>query len=335
MTERSQFTCIYCCRSEPDVAPSKAHIFPDVVGGITSQRDKVCATCNHEINRQIEMPLLPSFTFFRSIWGIKGRKGDIPVVPGTVRFAGQEARVSINNRGEIDHAIILRETDAQGKSTYLIFGLADKVEEGQRSVDKKKSGLSWTQMEKGQPPEITADVGEFDLLGNLRRLSTKIAFESFAYFKFDVLSSDFDLVREFIQTGKDPSVLCGVLPDPRRVNFIGNLLQYPLPNHWVTIVTSPRSSVLGGIVSLFGVFFYWTILSRRYTALASFDKLLIEFPTTGKVSKPVLRGRLGNLVVDWDRMAAEYRSDPAAAARRAGSYALERLKLAFSQTQSL
>lgn len=330
-----EFTCIYCRRSSSQVAPSKAHIFPDALGGITSQIDKVCVGCNEEVNRQIEMPLLPCFAFFRNIWGIEGRRGGIPAVPGTVKFAGQEARVSINAQGEIDHAIILPETDAQGKLIYSIFGPPDKVEARRRAVDKKKSGLSWKEMNTDPPPEITADVGEFDLLGILRRLSAKIAFEWFAYLKLDVLSSDFDDVRGFIQTGQESDTLCGVLPDPRQVRFISNLIQYPLPNHWVAVVAFPGTSVLGGLVSLFGLFYYWTILSRRYIALASFDKLLIEFPTTGKVDKPVLRGRVGNLVVHWDRVAAAYRSNPVAAAQGAASYAVERLRAAFTQRREL
>jgi hypothetical protein len=65
------FTCIYCQRCDPAVRPSRAHIFPDALGGITFSEDIVCEGCNREISRAFEEIEIRKFAFFRSIRGIR------------------------------------------------------------------------------------------------------------------------------------------------------------------------------------------------------------------------------------------------------------------------
>lgn len=65
---------------------SKSHCFPDAMGGVSYPTDKVCKTCNNQVNSDVESHVIRSLSFFQSIWGIESRRGNIPYVRATLKF---------------------------------------------------------------------------------------------------------------------------------------------------------------------------------------------------------------------------------------------------------
>ena len=150
---RARFTCIYCRRSDSDVTPSDAHIFPHVLGGAESTTKTVCEGCNQWTNREVEMPALSTFAFFRLVWGIRGRRNRIPRLRATVSFAGHQAKdVPLNEHGEPDGVIVRMKTDMAGKKSYLLLGPDEQLEAKRQELVQKNPGLQWEDLD----PQHTA-----------------------------------------------------------------------------------------------------------------------------------------------------------------------------------
>lgn len=200
------FTCIYCSRSESELCPSDAHIFPYALGGVLSSSDTVCLKCNNHINQYVENPLLRSFAFFRSVWGIRGRSLDVVRVRAKLSFAGMTKDVWLNEHGEIDSVIIHKIKDEGGQIRYSIFGPPEKVEAKRLEMSTKNPSIQWIDRDLHgiAPPESVAEFS-IDLAGlPLRRLASKVALERFAQLRFPVRSEDFNEIRRFILHGDCP-----------------------------------------------------------------------------------------------------------------------------------
>jgi len=305
------FTCIYCLKDEPEVTPSKAHIFPDVVGGVTSTRRTVCVGCNGIINREVETPTLSTFALFQSIWGIKGRRKRIKGVPATLRVAGKEMDALLDQKGEPKPAIIFIGIDETGKRTYSIIGPANKVEDKRQEITRKYPNIQWQEMNLKQmsPPEAVIEFnGDLSRLP-LRRLAAKVAFERWAQLPNSLLLSDhqYDVIRDFITTGKEHELRCGLLADSTLLN---RFLNFPLPNHGVAIIAHPDSRVLGGFVTFYSLFYFWVMLSTQYRSLGPFDDLLLENPQTAETQNPKFRRHTGGLLISWNVLVDAYRNKP-------------------------
>lgn len=315
------FTCIYCFRSEPAVQPSEAHIFPHVLGGSTSTTDKVCRDCNHRVNQEVEMPVLPAFAFFRSVFGIRGRRNDIVRTRATFKMGSQEGEVFLNERGEPDGVIVRRETDSAGKKVYSIFGPVEKIEAKRQEIAQKFPQIEWKQQNiESREVEVLIEF-ELDLIGvPLRRLATKVAFERLAC-RWDsrmLMDHEFDTARNFILTGNEQELCCGLLSDRR---LLEGALNFQLPCHAVVLVAHPDDRVLGAVVSFYGLFYYWVLLSTRHKAIAAWDDVLIEDPQARETENPRLRGNLGDIRVPWNDFVSVYRSDVASVVKAANDYA--------------
>lgn len=322
------FTCIYCLKSFPIVTPSEAHIFPDAMGGETSVSDTVCLGCNGWINREIEMPALPTFALFRSLLGIRGRRNDIVRVRATIRFAGQEVEAFLNEVGQPD-IIIHVGADAAGRKTYSLFGPADTVEAKRQEIAWKYPSLKWKEQDllSTAPPESLIEF-KVDLAGSgLRRLAAKIGFERFAQLRTATFVADkeFNRIRQFILTGNEQTSCCGVLSDRR---LLEGSLTFPVPNHAVVIVAHPYDSILGAFVSLYGIFYWWVLLSTEYTALGPTDDLLIEHPQNKTAYSPQLRAKTGGVRVPWHELVNLYRQNPKRAVRAATIHAVTKFQAA-------
>jgi hypothetical protein len=320
------FTCIYCLRTAPIVAPSDAHIFPDALGGKTSVSNTVCRECNGRINREIEMPVLPTFALFRSILGIRGRRNGIVRVRASIKFAGQEVESSLNAVGQPD-VIIHVGTDAAGRKTYSLFGPADTVEAKRQEIAQKYPDLKWEERDLlgAAPPESLVEF-EVDMTGLLlRRLAAKIAFERFAQLRGATFVSDkeFDTIRAFILDGKECRLRCGVLSDPR---LLEGPLNFPVPNHSIFVIAHPYDRILGAFVSLYGIFYWWVILSTEYSALGPTDNLLLEHPQNKTAYSPQLRVKTGSVRVPWHELASFYRENPKGSVRSAMIHAVKKFQ---------
>jgi len=317
------FSCIYCLKSAPDVAPSEAHIVPFVMGGSTATQDTVCLVCNSAVNQRIEMRTLDSFLFFQSVFGIRGRRNAIRKVPGVLETEDLKAMVSLNEYGEINDATVIPTKDKDGKPSYYIFGPLESVEEKRRMLSERYPHLKWE--ETPRPSKATVWI-DFDVrLGasEFRRVAAKIAFEYFASLRGAsfVAHSEFDAIRRFIIEGDEPECLVGVVSDRKQFDLFRELGP---PHHTVWLVSHPFDHILGAIVGLYGLFYFWVILSSRYTALGPMDEMLIEYPQKREAERPLLRAQIGDLRLPWANMVAAYTSDPGGCEKTSMAFAREK-----------
>jgi len=176
------FTCIYCLRNEPQAIPSKAHIFPDGMGGITSTGATVCVSCNDRINKEFETNEIDKFSIFQSIWGIKGRRGKIRGVPAVWQFGGKQFRVSLDAAGEPKTPMVTVEKDKNDTKRYRVIGPPAKVEGKLQEISKKCPSVEWREIDLTDTPPPVSTVDFDSNLGrnSLRRLAAKVAFERLA-----------------------------------------------------------------------------------------------------------------------------------------------------------
>jgi hypothetical protein len=304
------FTCIYCQKSEPDVSPSEAHIFPDAMGGVTHTLDTVCKDCNHRINREFEQSEIRKFSFFQSLWGIKSRKGKVQGVPATVEFEGRTFNISLDENGLPKTPLIFRGKDPMGNKFYNIIGLPDMVDKKRDQIMKKNPSMRWNDRDLTDLPrpesviEIARDTGR----KSLRRLAAKVAYERWAQSRSSLLGdTQYDDIRNFILDCTESRVLCGNLCDLKLLN---GMLNFSVGHHAVVVVAHPKSRILGFFVTFYSLFYFWVILSTHYRALAAFDEALIEDPQSQIVHIPLLRPSTGTLLVDWNKITKPFLSDP-------------------------
>ncbi len=317
------FTCIYCRNSAPTVVASTAHVFPDVIGGAEFTKTTVCRECNGAVNRLAEMPALAGVLALQSLFGIRGRRNKIRAVRGIAKVGEQQAVVYLNERGELDQPIVFVNLGPDGKKRFSIFGPKDGVEAKMKEIAASDPGLKWEDMPKPERAMVEVDFANSETLAMLRGLAAKVAFERLAQLRGAdfVLGSDYDDVRAFILTRNDPNNCTGTLSDARVRSAL--FRNFPPPHHAVYTVAHPAESVLGAFVVFYGLFYYWVILSRRYCALDAWDDLLLQNPQAREATNPLLRGRLGDVHVDWDAVVAPYTKDPQGANKEAGRYAVD------------
>jgi hypothetical protein len=289
------FVCIYCRGCEPNVTPSESHVFPHVLGGEATITD-VCRDCNNAINEQVEQAALPFFAFHRSIFGIRGRRGDVPAVRAVVEWKGTERPVLLGASGEAIHPIVERTVGEHGTPSYTAFAPGDVLDQWQAEMSKKNPGLRWQDREH-RPITAWIEFGDVGALA-LRRLAAKAAFEWFTKLRGTsiVLGDDFDPVRSFIREGLEPEPVAGVLSDEA---LLFGPLTFPVPSHAAYVVGHPLDRVVGAFVAFFGMHYFWVLLSNKYAALAPFDEPLLEYPQERTHENPQLRRRNETPRVAW------------------------------------
>jgi len=321
------FTCIYCLQNEPDVKPSETHIFPDAMGGLTSARDIVCVTCNRKNGRAFEQVEIRKLAFFQSIWGIKNRRGKTAGVRAVLRFEGREASVTLDHMGQPKTAMVIPQAQEDGKKAYSIVGPAEHVEAKRQEIGNKLPSIQWHEMDvtNRTPPETIIPFDSDLSRASVRRLAARVAFERWAQSRgpLVVIDRQYDPIRNFILTGAEPDLRCGVLADSQLLN---GMLNFPTGNHAVVILAHPRSQVLGSLVAFYSLFYFWIVLSRDYRALTAFDDLLREDPQRNEVHNPVLRSGTGNLLVKWHMLEKAYSVDPGKVTRKAIQHAARKFQ---------
>jgi len=316
------FTCIYCQKTESDVSPSEAHIFPDAMGGVTYTPDTVCKDCNQKINKEFEQSEIRKFSFFQSLWGIKSRKGKVQGVPAKIKFQGKTFNISLDENGRPKTPLVFCGKDAMGKKFYNIIGLAHMVDQKRNEVMAKNPSMIWEDKDFTNIPqpesviEIARDVGR----KSLRRLAAKVAYERWAQSRGSLLLSDtqYNEIRNFILNGTESRVLCGNLCDLKLLN---GMLNFSVGHHAVVAVGHPKSRILGFFVTFYSLFYFWVLLSTHYRALAAFDDALIEDPQSQIVHMPLLRPNTGDLLINWHNIVEPFLSDPVNAVDSSVKYA--------------
>jgi len=278
------------------------------------------------VNREVETPVVPYFSVFRSLHGVEGRRG-VPGVKATARVEGHEVPFTLGPEGIPSGPIVHARKTPDGRKLFFVYGTPEMRKEKMVSIAESHPDVKWETEEYEVSVELTIDGPP---LGDpLRRLAAKVAFERFAQIRGAVRAaeSDFDIIREFILTGVERQPCCGITGDPAlwqnsSLGFISP------PAHVVVIVIHQADPVVGGFVIFFGLFIYWVILSRQYQALGSMDDLLIEWPHVREAVHPLLRARLGSIRVPWSRYVNEYARGPAEVMQAA----LKQAQARFQQT---
>lgn len=275
------------------------------------------------------MPTLGQFKFFRHIWGLKSKRDNPVRLQATVRMDGIETKMPLNEYGEPDGVKVIVEPDSAGKKNYSVFGSSERVEAKAQEIAGKCGPIEWTERAYAEIESLTTVEVEVVSLA-LRRLAAKVAFERFAQTRDNsvLTSPEFNPIREFILTGKEQEPCCGLLAN---LELLSGKLNVPIPNNAVFMIAYPSDRILGSFVTFFGLYFYWVILSRRYTALAPWDDFWFENPQRCETNNPVLRSGTGSLRVQWDRLISEYRDSPSQAVQIVSQYAIEKLRAAADE----
>lgn len=321
------FTCIYCQKTEPDVSPSEAHIFPDAMGGITHTLDTVCKACNQKTTKEFEQSEIRKFSAFQSIWGIKSRRGRVEGVPATVKFQGKTFKRYLDENGLPKTPIIICEKDARGKKSYYIYGPPRIVDKKRKEIMAKNPSMIWNEADLTNSPrpelkfEFAQDIGR----KSLRRLAAKVAYERWAQLRGSrtLIDAQYEDIRNFILTGAESHTLCGNLCD---LNLLNGMLNFPLRHHAAVIIGHPRSSVLGSFVTFYGLFHFWVILSKCFQAVGAFDDILIEDIQGKKTNVPLIRPNTGDLLVNWNRIAKPFLSNPEYTISLSAKYAHDKFR---------
>jgi hypothetical protein len=305
------FTCIYCQKTEPDVFPSEAHIFPDAMGGITYTLETVCKDCNQKINKEFEQSEIQKFSFFQSIWGIKSRRDKIQGVPAKIEFQGKTFNIFLDENGLPKAPLIFCGENPVGKKFYNVIGLYDMVEQKRNEIMAKNPTMIWQDKDltNGPRPELVIEIARDIGRKSLRRLAAKVAYERWSQLRPDLVLNDtqYDHIRDFIINGSESRILCGNLCDS---DLLKGMLNFSVGHHAVTVIAHPRSSILGFFVTFYSLFYFWVIPLTHYRALAAFDDTLIEDPQSQIVHVPLLRKNTGHLLVNWRKIVKPFLSDP-------------------------
>jgi len=306
------------------------------MGGSKAALDTVCSSCNGITTQQIEMRTLGFFLTFQSIFGIRGRRNRIKRVHGVFGVEELNAKISLNERGEINEATVIPTTDATGKPSYSIFGPLESVEQKQLTLAERYPDSKWQEIPTSERATVLMDFNIPLHALELRRLAAKIAFEYFASLRgaFFVAYEDFDPVRSFIIDGKDVARLVGLVSDRKQFDVFRDI---PPPYHTVWLVSHPRDQVMGAIVGLYSLFYYWVILSSRYPALWPMEELLIEDPQSRAAVRPppLPRAGTGALRLPWSDMLSAGGPDAGAAEKAAEAYAREKFNMAADRFDNL
>ena len=325
----SAFTCIYCQKSEPDVSPSEAHIFPYAMGGITYTSDTVCKDCNQKTDKYFEQSEIQEFSFFQSIWGIKSRRGKVQGVPATIQFQGKTFNISLDESGLPKTPLIFCKKDDAGKKSYSIIGPAPLAEKKKNEILAKNPSISWTDIDLTgySPPESVIEIARDIGRKSLRRLAAKVAYERWAQLRGNMILGDrqYADIRNFILNGTETRVLCGNLCDP---NLLNGMLNFSVGHHAVGVIAHPKSRILGFFVTFYSLFYFWVILSTNYRALAAFDNVLIEDPQSKIIYEPILRANTGSLLVHWANIVKPFLSNPENTVNSSIKYAYNKFKRA-------
>lgn len=303
------FLCLYCGRADEEVEPSLAHIFPDALGGISARSDIACRGCNALTNREFENQASRRLDYYRSVWGVPGRRGT-PTVRAKASLGEWESTVRLDEFGEQATAAVQKVEKGNPGPSYLVWGPDHVLEAKKAEIERRAPSIRWREGEIAEiryRVEVDNDPGR----AVFRRLATKVAIERLAGLRGPEFArgAEFAAAREFVFSGKEVHPVCAPVYDPLWMGPDGDL-NFPLPLHAVALVGRRDDRALIAFVSLFGLYHYCVVLSDRYHALGDWDDLLEEHPLARVVRTPSLRMRAGSIALPWRRWIREWVSDP-------------------------
>lgn len=276
----------------------------------------MCTECNDLVNREVETPARDALNACKIVFDTKGRrkrKGFTAVA----KFGNEERPVRVDNRGKPKNPVQWCERDKDGKKTYGIAGPHDLAEAERRRLSEEKPHIRWTS-EHIPEAEVIVE-GNF---WSLKRLAAKVALEWWAFKRASQQFFDdpqYDNIRRYILMGDEDKLCCGFFPGPGKLR---TFCDFKISYNVVVVVAHPDTKLLTGIVSFYGLFYLWVLLSTEFTAVTAFDYILFEHPGTGEAKiDPRLRTTSEVIPIGLPMLIEKYQKNENAYALKAKEYA--------------
>ncbi len=94
--DRNKRTCRFCGESQPKVTFREiAHAIPEALGNKTIINNEECDSCNHKFGNSLDNELINYLSFYRSLFGIKGKNGTVETkfLNGKMKYKKHEVNI--------------------------------------------------------------------------------------------------------------------------------------------------------------------------------------------------------------------------------------------------
>lgn len=275
--------CIYRFESPPLI---KSHIIPECLGSKHVFPDSVCDECNSIISREIEAEACDILSFFRMILQLK-TKGKYATAQAEINVFGEKFKIPIRKgfkpKSKYIRPIIIKK--GSYRDFYILANSQEKLKKQMKELTK--SGIKFEE-KKITPidPKLTFEF-KFNEVNsvNFLRLATKIGFERFCEYRpQQAFSDEFNPIRKYILEGKQGLSKNAFLIFEERL--IKTNLYLPFPYHGIFLFGFNK--IIGSIVIIFGLFYYFVLLnSNAYLLKDWYDFIYID-PIAKKTRFPIL-----------------------------------------------
>lgn len=293
--------CIYCGDGN---ATSVSHIIPESLGNNTTLNRGVCGGCNLAINREVEEPVIRSFSVLRSFFEIEGKRDERPTISIEARYGTGRHRFLARSALDVFSRVFVFKdfSDPQGVARKIAFLSFDQkaISEHRERYNPRHtdSPLNEIPRDNLEGLEFWVDF-DFTTLSDPRclRMIAKIAFEWWCLERSPefVSSGDYDDIRRYIRNGTDVNPpLVSVIDDLRVDAYLGAV---PFGPHLLYRHTNRRLNNLVMVVSPFSLIYYQVVLSRNYRPLAADSMMTSINPQTGEAYQPKIENPRGGVLI--------------------------------------
>ena len=266
--------CIYCLKEYREGDLTNEHIISNTLGCNLQLKKCVCKECNSKFGYSLEAALTNGLEFFRQKFGIKNKKGKVPTTEWSGIINGQKVDfIWDRQKSEVPimkNPIFISKRRLPDGRIACIF--RTDHEKQAKTIEKKLKGrYQEVNFEQIGHKEVTVEgVYErelnFLISSQTLRCIAKFGFNylCFALGKRYAFRSELQGIRKYIFEGKEPFPFPSfLLYDPT----VLSRLQISIPNHVILLCLDNKRGIIGAIVVLLGMFYYYVILSSSYTGL--------------------------------------------------------------------
>ena len=266
--------CIYC---ESHGTLTHSHIIPEGLGSKLKLPSSVCRECNVFLGRTIEAKICADLSFYRFLAQIETKKGKDVTTKAELEVMGNKISVQINRAG-IPKLIppIIFEKESSRK--FLVLGESpEKLRKNMMQFEKM--GIHF-ETDDAIPHDVrliaTADKRYISSDEYLRVVS-KIAFEYLCYFSPQrTFNPEYGRVKNYIRNGQYKE------RRPAKLIFefalVNRILPLPFPLHGILLFG--HENVVASIVIIFGLFYYFIILSDSSPGIQDWEEFAYFIPKT-------------------------------------------------------
>lgn len=251
------------------------HIIPQAIGG-RLKAPIFCKECNSTFGRELDAEVSKQFGLIATSLNIKRERGK----PQTFEVKDIETGTTLITDGKSlkrkDPDVPPIVTDGKKLKSANVTARDDKeLKEIIASINNKyKTNGDWYTFHDHHPgPRVIETEKMMFNSTKIRRAVSKIAF-SFLCTKLPrstVLSSSFDVVRDYMKTGH--------VPDIATANYIHTkfMTDHVRPLHKIHVALNRREELVVGFVSIFGMFRYTVLLAEGYKSIIEWSDLDYTF----------------------------------------------------------